>query len=38
MEAVGGDEKDAVRSYFNTSGFDRWKKIYGETDEVNKVC
>jgi hypothetical protein len=20
-----------------TAGFDRWKKIYGETDDVNKV-
>lgn len=34
---VGGDEKDAVRSYFNSSGFDRWKRIYGEADDVNNV-
>ena len=26
-----------VRNYFNTTGFDRWRKIYGETDDVNKV-
>lgn len=26
-----------VRNYFNTTGFERWRKIYGETDEVNKV-
>lgn len=26
-----------VKTYFNTSGYERWKKIYGETDEVNKV-
>jgi hypothetical protein len=26
-----------VRNYFNTAGFERWNKIYGETDEVNKV-
>jgi 2-polyprenyl-3-methyl-5-hydroxy-6-metoxy-1,4-benzoquinol methylase len=26
-----------VKTYFNTDGFNRWKKIYGETDEVNKV-
>jgi magnesium-protoporphyrin O-methyltransferase len=26
-----------VKTYFNTEGFNRWKKIYGETDEVNKV-
>jgi magnesium-protoporphyrin O-methyltransferase len=24
-----------VRNYFNTAGFDRWRKIYGETDEVH---
>ena len=27
----------SVREYFNTSGFERWRKIYGETDDVNKV-
>ncbi len=37
MSETGGDEKEAVRSYFNTAGFERWNKIYGETDEVNKV-
>lgn len=26
-----------VKTYFNNDGFNRWKKIYGETDEVNKV-
>lgn len=26
-----------VRNYFNQEGFNRWNKIYGETDEVNKV-
>lgn len=26
-----------MKTYFNTDGFNRWKKIYGETDEVNKV-
>ena len=34
---VGGDEKDAVRNYFNTAGFDRWRRIYGTTDDVNDV-
>lgn len=29
--------QEAVRKYFNTAGFERWNKIYGETDEVNKV-
>lgn len=37
MEATGGDELEAVKNYFNTAGFERWRKIYGETDEVNKV-
>ncbi|KAI8469849.1 MAG: magnesium protoporphyrin IX S-adenosyl methionine O-methyl transferase chloroplast precursor [Monoraphidium minutum] len=37
MEQTGGDELEAVKKYFNTSGFERWNKIYGETDEVNKV-
>lgn len=36
-EEVGGKDKEVVREYFNNSGFQRWKKIYGETDEVNKV-
>lgn len=26
-----------VKDYFNKSGFERWKKIYGETDDVNRV-
>ncbi|KAG2485860.1 hypothetical protein HYH03_015443 [Edaphochlamys debaryana] len=34
---TGGDEMEAVKNYFNTAGFERWRKIYGETDEVNKV-
>jgi len=37
MAQAGGDELEAVKKYFNTSGFERWNKIYGETDEVNKV-
>ena len=38
MQQTGGDEKASVKKYFNTEGFQRWNKIYGETDEVNKVC
>eukprot|EP00958_Prasinococcus_capsulatus_P010226 scaffold996_cov409-Prasinococcus_capsulatus_cf.AAC.12 len=34
---AGGDEMESVKNYFNTKGFDRWNKIYGETDDVNKV-
>lgn len=37
MAETGGDELEAVKKYFNTAGFERWNKIYGETDEVNKV-
>ncbi len=31
------DEKTVVRDYFNATGFDRWRRIYGTTDNVNKV-
>ena len=37
MADSGGSEKDAVANYFNTQGFERWNKIYGTTDDVNKV-
>ncbi|MEH2326141.1 MAG: magnesium protoporphyrin IX methyltransferase [Nostoc sp.] len=30
------DDKTIVREYFNSIGFDRWKRIYGD-GEVNKV-
>jgi magnesium-protoporphyrin O-methyltransferase len=30
------DDKTEVREYFNATGFDRWKRIYGD-GEVNKV-
>ncbi|XP_021673367.2 magnesium protoporphyrin IX methyltransferase, chloroplastic [Hevea brasiliensis] len=36
-EEVGGGDKEVVKEYFNNSGFQRWKKIYGETDDVNRV-
>lgn len=36
-EEVGGEDKEVVKDYFNNSGFQRWKKIYGETDDVNRV-
>jgi hypothetical protein len=26
-----------VKEYFNTAGFERWNKIYSDSDEVNKV-
>lgn len=31
------DDKTEVREYFNTEGFNRWNKIYSESDEVNDV-
>jgi magnesium-protoporphyrin O-methyltransferase len=31
------DDKTEVREYFNSEGFNRWQKIYGETDDVNPV-
>lgn len=34
---VGGGDKEVVREYFNNSGFQRWRKIYGDTDDVNRV-
>ncbi|KAL4433642.1 hypothetical protein ABPG75_000083 [Micractinium tetrahymenae] len=37
MQETGGNELEAVKKYFDTAGFERWNKIYGETDEVNKV-
>lgn len=28
---TGGDEMESVKNYFNTTGFERWNKIYGTT-------
>ncbi|MFK8015891.1 MAG: magnesium protoporphyrin IX methyltransferase [Gammaproteobacteria bacterium] len=36
MTSSNIDDKTIVREYFNETGFDRWKRIYGE-GEVNKV-
>lgn len=37
-EEVGGGDKEVVRDYFNNTGFQRWKKIYGDsTEDVNRV-
>jgi magnesium-protoporphyrin O-methyltransferase len=30
-------EKAEVRSYFESTGFDRWNRIYSESDDVNNV-
>jgi magnesium protoporphyrin O-methyltransferase len=34
---TGGNEKEAVKSYFNNVGFDRWSRIYSDSDDVNSV-
>ena len=31
------DDKTEVREYFNTEGFNRWNKIYSNSDDVNTV-
>jgi len=31
------DDKAEVTEYFNNEGFNRWNKIYSDSDEVNKV-
>ena len=30
-------EKKEVKGYFETTGFERWNRIYSESDDVNKV-
>ena len=30
-------EKQEVKGYFETTGFERWNRIYSQTDDVNKV-
>ena len=35
--ASTSDDKTEVREYFNTEGFNRWNKIYSESDDVNSV-
>ncbi|CAI9273501.1 unnamed protein product [Lactuca saligna] len=37
VEEVGDGDKDVVREYFTNDRFQRWKKIYEDTDDVNKV-
>lgn len=36
-ESEAVDDLTEVREYFNTVGFDRWNKIYSDSDEVNNV-
>ncbi len=37
LEMSTVDDKTEVREYFNNEGFNRWNKIYSESDEVNSV-
>lgn len=37
LQANAVDDKTEVREYFNTEGFNRWNKIYSESDDVNTV-
>ena len=30
-------EKSVVEAYFNSTGFDRWNRIYSDIEDVNKV-
>ena len=34
---IENNEKSEVTEYFNGTGFDRWNRIYSESDDVNKV-
>ncbi|MEA5469396.1 magnesium protoporphyrin IX methyltransferase [Spirulina sp. 06S082] len=35
MQAI--DDKTIVKDYFNSKGFDRWRRIYGDGDDISKV-
>ncbi|QPN62086.1 magnesium protoporphyrin IX methyltransferase [Synechococcus sp. CBW1004] len=36
-QAEKAAEKQEVKGYFETTGFERWKRIYSDSDDVNKV-
>ena len=37
IDAAGGNEKQAVKSYFEEDGFQRWSRIYSDAAEVSKA-
>ena len=37
MPKIKNLEKIEVKDYFNGVGFDRWKRIYSQSDDVNTV-
>ena len=36
-QAEKAAEKQVVKGYFETTGFERWNRIYSDSDDVNKV-
>jgi len=34
---VKSSDKEVVQDYFNTTGFERWRKIYSDSEKVSKV-
>ncbi|MDJ1183993.1 magnesium protoporphyrin IX methyltransferase [Roseofilum casamattae] len=36
-EKTAIDDKAIVKDYFNETGFDRWRRIYGTQEDVNRV-
>jgi len=37
LESAKAAEKSEVKGYFETTGFDRWNRIYSDSPEVNRV-
>ena len=37
VETAKAAEKQEVKGYFETTGFERWNRIYSDSDDVNKV-
>ena len=37
QQAEKAAEKQVVKGYFETTGFERWNRIYSDSDDVNKV-
>ena len=37
FSSLSTNDKIEVEEYFNSEGFNRWNKIYSDSDDVNKV-
>jgi hypothetical protein len=37
MSTETAAEKAVVQAYFNSTGFERWNRIYSDSSEVNRV-